>query len=225
MKKLAILGVFSALGLALPTTASATQILLNPGFETGTFAGWTAVTGAGSQLTPWTVGGPGGGWFGSTSPSGSYDAFNGFDGDAGLTYALYQDATIAADSAATLTTNHRIVFDSLGIASNLPRLFEIQVRDTSNVLLATLFSYNAFINGAGHTDTGWVNQSFDLSAFAGSTVRVYFFESIPETFTGPANIEFDNITLDVQPVPEPTTLFLLGAGLTGLARRGRGARR
>lgn len=208
--------VVAAMAFARP--AGAAQILINPGFETNDFTGWTALTGAGSQLTPWTVAGPGNGWFSGSSPlSGSVDAFNGFDGDAGLTYTLYQDATIAAGSSAILTTNHRIVFDSLGLVSTLPRLFEITVRDTSNALLATLFTYNANINGAPLTDTGWVNQSFDLSAFAGSTVRITFFESIPETFTGPANLELDDITLDVTAVPEPGTVALVGLGLVAAA--------
>ena len=34
--------------------------LVNGGFEDGNFNGWTVATGAGQQLTPWTVSGPGG---------------------------------------------------------------------------------------------------------------------------------------------------------------------
>ena len=61
------------------------ELITNGGFETGTFAGWNPSTNGIGELTPWTVSGPGAGWFGTSSPlAGQYDALNGFDGDAGL---------------------------------------------------------------------------------------------------------------------------------------------
>ena len=110
-------------------------------------------------------------------------------------HELYQDVTIPAGTSATLTTNHRIVYDGLGIPSSLDRVFEISIRDTSNAVLQNLFTQNITMNGAPLTDLGWDNQVFDVSAFAGQTVRVHFFEMIPEDGTGPANIEFDDISL------------------------------
>lgn len=201
------------------SAASATELLQNGGFETGNFSGWTTTTNGVQELMPWSVGGSGGGWFGSTSPlAGAFSAYNGFDGDAGLVYELYQDVIIPSSTAATLTTNHRIVFDSLGIGSTLDRMFEISIRDLSNVILASLYSESITMNGAGNTDLGWNNQVFDVSAFAGSTVRVHFREFIPETFTGPANLELDNLSLSaVTSVPEPASLALLGIGIAGLA--------
>lgn len=201
------------------STSNAAEILTNGGFETGNFSGWTATTNGLGELTPWAVGGSGGGYFGNTSPlSGSFDAYNGFDGDAGLVYELYQDVVIPSASVATLSTNHRIVFDSLGISSTLDRIFEISIRDLSNALLANLYSESITMNGAGFTDLGWNNQVFDVSAYSGSTVRVHFREFIPETYTGPANLELDNLSLTaVAAVPEPTTFALLGLGFAGIA--------
>ena len=196
------------------------DLITNGGFESGTFASWTPTTNGLSALTPWTVGGPGGGWFANTSPlAGQFDAYNGFDGDAGLVYELYQDVAIPANHTATLQTNHRIVYDSLGINSTLDRIFEISIRDLGNAVLAGLYSQSVTMNGASRTDLGWDAKAFDVSAFAGSTVRVHFREFIPETYTGPANIELDQISLIAVPVPEPASIAMLLCGSLALVAR------
>jgi hypothetical protein len=42
-----------------------------------------------------------------------------------------------------------------------------------------------------------VTLKHDLASYAGSTVRLLFVEDVPESFTGPAQIEFDGIKLDL----------------------------
>ncbi|MGD2118788.1 MAG: PEP-CTERM sorting domain-containing protein [Chromatiales bacterium] len=208
--------------LFISTSASAVELLTNGGFETGDFTGWTATDNVGigiTELIPWTVSGPGGGYFGNSSPlSGSFSALNGFDGDAGLTYGLYQDVAIPVAQTAIFTTNHRIEYDGLGITSSQDRIFEITIRDLANSILSTLYTQNVTLNGAPSTDLGWQSNTFDISAFSGQTVRIYLSEFIPEDYTGPATIEFDDISLDVTPaaVPVPAPLALLGLGLLGL---------
>ena len=195
---------------------------MNPGFETGDFTGWTTTVGpvGAGELIPWTVA-SNGGWFSSATPlSGNYSAFNGFDGDAGLVYELYQDVVIPNVGSVTLTTNHRIVYDSLGIPSTLPRVLEISVRDTSNAVLQPLLTQSITMTSPT-VDTGWLNNVFDLSSFAGSTVRIHFLELIPESSTGPANIQFDDITLDAVPEPGGAGLVALGLCVAGLVRRRR----
>ena len=214
--------VIAVAALLITTHAGANginvELLVNGGFETGTFAGWTATSNGIAELTPWTVGGAGGGFFSNTSPlSGNFDAYNGFDGDAGLVYELYQDVVIPPNHTATLYTNHRIVYDSLEIFSTLDRIFEISIRDVDNDVLTTLFSQSITMNGAPLTDLGWNAQSFDVSAHAGSTVRVHFREFIPENFTGPANIELDDISLVAVLVPEPASIVALFGGVLVLS--------
>ncbi len=135
-----------------------------------------------------------------------------------MTYDLFQDVTIASGVTSILTTNHRIQYDGFGIVSSLDRILEISVLDLSGALLANLYSESITLNGAGFTDLGWNNQVFDLSAFSGSTVRINFHEFISEDFTGPANIEYDNISLQTTVVPVPATVWLFGSGLLGLTR-------
>ncbi len=181
-------------------TNTQADLILNGGFETGDFTGWTATTSdTPGVLTSWNVGPAGGGFFSDTSPlSGEFDAFNGFDGLAGFEYELYQDVSIPSDTQAKLTTNHRIVFDSLGISSSLDRMFEISIRDTNHALLEKLYTESVTLNNAPFTDLGWVTQSFDVSEFAGQTVRIHFRALIPESFKGPAHLELDDISLLVE---------------------------
>lgn len=228
LKKLISLGVVAgvaSLAVLDANPANAFELLQNGGFETGNFTGWTATNNIASQLTPWTVGGSSGGFWRNTSPlDGNFSAFNGFDGAAGLEYNLFQDVAIAANSTATLTTNHRIQYDSLGISSSLDRLFEISILDLSNNLLQTLFSQSVTMKGSSYTDLGWVANTFDVSSFAGQTLRLNFRHFIPENYTGPANLQLDNISLNATPnsatppadVPEPGTVGALALmGVSG----------
>ncbi|MFV2068945.1 MAG: hypothetical protein ACC645_18420, partial [Pirellulales bacterium] len=214
-------GLFG-LGAAVPL-GGIDDLIINGSFETGDFQGWTARNNGVIELTPWTVGPVGGGWFRSTSPiDGSLNAYNGFDGDAGLEYELFQDVTVPPSGDVTLTTNHRIVFDGLGIPSTADRVFAISIRDPrDNSVLQDLYTETVTLNGAPRTDLGWNQQTFDLSQFSGQSIRVHFLERIPESFTGPANIEFDALSLEVDrrgvmEVPEDD---LYSLDLTGRAGR------
>jgi len=221
-----ILGLVAVGVMSTPLLASATELLSNGGFETGDFTGWTRIT-SGAPFIDWTVStaGGGSGFFPFTSPQeGVYDAWNGFDGDGPMSFALYQDVTIPGSTTALLSWTHRAQWDfALVGTATQPRLFEVQLRDPgTNAVLDTLYSFST---GTARVvgDTGWISAAADLSAFAGSSVRVYFLESIPESFTGPGQLEIDAVSLRT-PVPEPASLALLGLGL-GLAGLGLSRRR
>ncbi len=141
---------------ATPTASTVKQLLLNPGFESGT-ASWSSSAGVIGQ------------WGGSGEPThgGTWNAW--LDGyGSSHTDTLYQQVTIPStvtsatlsfwlhiDTAETTTTT---AYDTL----------KVQVRNSSNAVLATLATYSNL-----NHNSGYVQKSFDLSAYKGQTIRVY----------------------------------------------------
>ncbi len=175
--------LFTATALAGPT-----NLIVNGDFETGDFTGWSATTTLASPLCDWSVSNCG--WFFAplAPDGGSYFADNGFDGSGPGTYTLSQTVSIPPGTALLGWE------DYLGASySGAARTNDVQILDASGTTtLATVYSYSA---PTGSTDTGWVQHSVDLSAFAGQTVTVAFVQTIPENFTGPAEYHVDNIQL------------------------------
>ena len=132
------------------------QLLLNPGFESGA-VNWTATAGVIGQ-------------YGSQEPThgGTWESW--LDGyGSSHTDSLYQTVTIPSGiSSATLTfwlhidsaeTTTTTAYDTL----------KVQIRNTSNTVLATLATYSNLNKAAGYSQ-----KSFNVTAYAGQTVRVYF---------------------------------------------------
>jgi len=97
----AVLLFFSSSALfAQPSCNSSTNPLVNCGFETGDFTGWT-VTDIAAPFLPAAVVGPGvsaGFGFFSTAPTeGAFASLNGFDGGGPDTIQYTQDVTLPAD--------------------------------------------------------------------------------------------------------------------------------
>ena len=190
------------------------QLIVNGSFETGDFTGWnvSAVStgGSGDPFVPWSVtaAGTGGFDFGygilPTSPQhGTHDAWNGFDGGGPMEYRMFQDVSIPSGVSINLSWRDRAQWNYC-CGQTKPRTYEVQLRDpATNAVMTTLYSFSTGID-AGHHDTGWLTHTHDLSAFAGHTVRIFFLETIPENFTGPAQIEFDSISSSNGPPPTPT---------------------
>ncbi|HUR02366.1 MAG TPA: M28 family peptidase [Nonomuraea sp.] len=164
--------------VTLTVSSGSSQLLGNPGFETGTASPWVASSGVVSNSA-------------SQAPhSGTWYAW--LDGY-GTTHTdtLYQDVTIPStatsatltfwlhiDSAETTTTT---AFDTL----------KAQVRNTSNTVLATLATYSN-LNKA----TGYTQKSFNLIAYKGQTIRIYFLGA--EDSSAQTSFVIDDTALTVQ---------------------------
>ncbi len=168
--------------VSIAAAANAGELVANGGFETGSFAGgW--VDGAGQIAS------------GATDPrwadhrvvldlprSGAWSALIGFK------YApvrgnrfgyVYQDVAIPANvSSATLFFSFRQQgYDGLGYDP-----FRMQIRSTSNAVLATVVDYS--FGEANHLfkDSGWLDDDgaapagYSMAAYAGQTVRLYFYQ-------------------------------------------------
>jgi len=138
------------------SSSVAQQLLGNPGFETGSASPWVATAGVINNSS-------------SEPPhSGAWDAW--LDGyGVSHTDSIYQQVTIPSTvTTATLTfwlhidtseTTTITAFDTL----------KVQIRNSSNVVLATLATYSNLNHAAGYS-----LKSFNLAPYIGQTIRVYF---------------------------------------------------
>ena len=189
-------------GGGLGVQSAGTSLLQNGGFETGNFSGWTIVTGPGGQFQPWTLAAAGSGiWFHNGTPSeGLRFAQNGFDGDAGLYYDIYQQVAIPGTTAsARLEWSDRLQWITT-YGATVARPYTVTLQPAGGgAPLATLFSTTVPPGTTG--DTGYVAHSIDLLSIApgvaGQTVRINFHQSIPESHTGPAQFDLDGASLTV----------------------------
>ena len=138
-----------------PPPPPGSELLLNPGFESGG-VNWVATAGVINNSTQ------------QTPRSGAWYAWlNGYG--VSHTDTLFQQITVPStattvtlsfwlkvSSAETTTTT---VFDTL----------RVQVRNSSNTVLSTLATYSNL-----NETTGYTLKTFDLTAFKGQTIRIYF---------------------------------------------------
>jgi hypothetical protein len=138
-----------------PTPPPGSQLLLNPGFELGN-VNWVATAGVVNNSTS------------RPARTGSWYAW--LDGY-GTTHtdSLYQQITIPASAtSATLTFYVRIDTAETTTTTAFDRL-QVQVRNSANTVLATLATYSNL-----NKSTTYVLKTFNLTAYKGQTIRVYF---------------------------------------------------
>jgi hypothetical protein len=192
----------------LPHNTRAAELVVNGGFETGNFTGWTAVNNSGFWR-PWTVsgsnsGGDDGSGF-SPVPTktvvqqGSFNAWNGATGSAGQSFLLYQDVAIPTGVNIRLTWNDRYQmnytqFCTTGCGT---ATYAVEILNTSNVLLQTLYIVTTLTNT--NTNTGYVNHVVNLNAYRGQTIRIRFRATVSSTLQGPGQMEVDAVSIQTLP--------------------------
>ena len=212
-------------GNGLSTTASFSltiypqgTLVTNGSFETGDFTDWVA-TDIGTPFVPIQVRAngysPGYGLFSCAATDGVYSATSGFDGGGPGTIQYAHDITVSATTP-LLAFDYRVgwdMFDYTG--STQPRTFTVTVQPSGGgATLATTVELTAQPDTID-LDTGVLHGTVDLSAYAGTAIRVCFNINVPEYFTGPGFFELDNVRLTSSPFPVISTGSPLPGAYTG----------
>jgi hypothetical protein len=159
------------------TTGGGTQLLKNPGFESGAVS-WSGGSGIVNNATATPA--RSGSWKAKFAGSGTTRTDN-----------LYQQVAIPSSATkATLTfwlqvttaeTTTTTVYDTL----------KLQVRSSGGTILATPASYSNL-----NKTSGYVQKSLDLSAYKGQTVQVFFAGA--EDSSAQTTFLVDDVALTVQ---------------------------
>jgi Zn-dependent metalloprotease len=156
------------------TGGGCTNAIVNPGFETGT--------------TPWTISGQVTRSTGSFPHSGTaYMILNGVNSTSGT---LFQTVTVPTNGCTNLSFWLNITTSEAAGASVFDRLF-IEVRNTSGTLLATLATFSN--QNSGTAGVYVLRGPFNLSSFAGQTVRIQFRGTNDVTL--PTSFRVDDVSL------------------------------
>jgi Zn-dependent metalloprotease len=155
------------------TGGGCTNAIVNPGFESGT--------------TPWTFSGQVTRSTGSFPHSGTaYAILNGVNSTSG---SLFQTVTVQS-GCSNLSFWLNITTSEAAGASVFDRLF-IEVRNTSGTLLATLATFSN--QNSGTAGVYVLRGPFNLSSFAGQTVRIQFRGTNDVTL--PTSFRVDDVSL------------------------------
>ena len=173
-------GTSSTITVTVSNSSGSQQLLGNPGFENGSTntAPWTTSTGVVDSSA------------GEAAHSGTWKAWMDGYGSAHTdsilqTVAIPSTVTTATlafwlhiDTAETTTTT---AYDTL----------KVQIRNSSGTVLATLATYSNL-----NKNTGYVQKSFDVSAYKGQTIQVYLLGT--EDASAQTSFVVDDFTLNVQ---------------------------
>src|ERR1043165_9805707 len=156
------------------TGGTCTNTIVNPGFESGT--------------TPWTFSGQVTRSTGSFPHSGTaYAILNGVNSTSGT---LFQTVTMPTNGCSSLSFWLNITTSEAAGASVFHRLL-IERRSTTGTLLATLATFSN--QNSGTAGVYVLRGPFNLSSFAGQTVRIQFRGTNDVTL--PTSFRVDDVSL------------------------------
>jgi hypothetical protein len=155
---------------------TATQLLGNPGFETGTAAPWTAS--AANVIEPASAG--------EAPHSGNYDVWMGFG--TAIEASILQKVNVPA-GCTNYTFSYWLHIDNSGSANNAT--MHVIVFNSAGAVVQTLAGYSN-----ANANSGYAQHSFNLAAYAGQTITLKFTSKQFST-TGRTNFVVDDTAFNV----------------------------
>jgi hypothetical protein len=171
-------GTSSTVTVTVNNSTGSTQLLGNPGFETGSASPWVASASVISNST-------------SEPPhGGSWDAW--MDGY-GTTHTdtLYQQVAIPSGKTSATLTFYLHIDTAETTTTTAYDTLKVQIRNSSGTVLATLATYSNL-----NHNTGYSQKSFSLNSYIGQTIQVYLVGA--EDSTQQTSFVVDDFALNVQ---------------------------
>lgn len=200
-----------------------TNLITNGGFETGNFTGWTATNAAG-PFEAWSICTAGSGYTDSPTPLaaappvGLRDACQGVTTNPAGAMTLVQQVTLPTLAQHTLYWKHRYQMNHVTYCGSTATCgtatYRVEILNTSNVLLQTLYTISTPANTS--TNTGWIQSSANLNAYTGQTIRLRFITNVTVAFSGPGRLEVDDVILASR------TTTSAESGLSGIVKTASG---
>lgn len=211
-----------------PSNGAGPNPFANCGFETGDFSSWETVS-LPQMFLPLAVVpagfDPGFGLFLSAPTQGTLAATHGFDGASAPiangraalpSIVIAQDVALPAGTS-SVVFDYRIGWDMLNYpGSTLPRVFRVEIQPSGGGSALQSTTLLTAAPGTTNRDTGPLVGNVDVTAFAGTAVRVAFVSEIPENFTGPAFFQLDNVRTEFTAVENVAVPSLNGYALAVL---------
>ena len=184
---------------------SAANLILNPGFETGTTANWLVLN-AGTVTVDGTANGP--------SAPGTFSAFMQNTLPAN-NLALQQSTAVGSASPGLVNYSFDLKVDS-SLNGGVVFIHFWDINSSGGVIDAGPGLLGPYFN------TGWVTYSGTWTAPANVNRFTVEFDCTTGAAAGSAeSIHVDNVSISQAVIPEPTTVSLVGLGLLGAILLGR----
>jgi hypothetical protein len=135
--------------------------------------------------------------FTSAPTQGDLAVLNGWDGGKGSPSRIRVGQNVAIPGGGLLEFDYRAGWDLATFCVDCSdRVFSVQVEPAGGGAPLTVRNILTARAGTSVPDTGDRRGSVDLGAFAGRTVRLVFDWLVPDSFTGPAAFQLDNVRVE-----------------------------